>query len=78
MRDPNRIEVILEAIKKYWKENPDLRLGQIVTNLAPNTGYDTCFHPNIYYLEDDDFLKSLEKELSKSSDFNASDGQGGN
>lgn len=35
MRDPNRIPRILNLLRTYWEENPDLRMGQIVVNLTP-------------------------------------------
>ncbi len=34
MRDPARIDRILNMLKRYWKTYPDLRLGQIVENAA--------------------------------------------
>ena len=30
MRDPKRIDEMLEAISEVWKEHPDLRLGQLI------------------------------------------------
>lgn len=32
MRDPARIPPLLALLDAYWRENPDLRLGQIVNN----------------------------------------------
>lgn len=29
MRDPKRIQRIMEQIERIWKENPDMRLGQV-------------------------------------------------
>ena len=51
-RSPERIDNILHLIKQYWKKEPDLRLGQILGNIAAS---------NPYYLEDD----ILEKRLIK-------------
>jgi hypothetical protein len=34
MRDPKRIDVILDYIRKDWKESPDLRLPQLIENIA--------------------------------------------
>lgn len=53
MRDPNRIDAILEAIEVYWKENPDLRLMQLLLNAA------TTIDP--YYLEDEALLTLLRR-----------------
>jgi len=30
MRNPDRIDICLKQIEKVWKENPDLRFGQIL------------------------------------------------
>lgn len=35
MRDPARIDRILEKLRAYWKKYPDMRLGQIVENATP-------------------------------------------
>jgi hypothetical protein len=51
IRDPKRIDDILDALKLYWKENPDLRLTQIIGN---------CFGPHeLYYYEDEEFYQYL-------------------
>lgn len=34
MRGPNRIDDILERLKDIWKAYPDLRLGQLIMNVA--------------------------------------------
>lgn len=34
MRDPARIKIILSLLENYWQKNPDLRLCQIVGNIA--------------------------------------------
>lgn len=54
MRDPNRIPVILKAIKKVWTRNPDLRLGQLIVNAV-----DT--EDNVFYIEDENLLFWLEE-----------------
>lgn len=55
MRDPNRIDRILETIREYWKKNPDLRLSQIIHNADVR---DLHFH-----LEDDELEKEIRKTL---------------
>jgi uncharacterized protein YihD (DUF1040 family) len=50
MRDPKRIVKILCLIETIWKENPDLRLCQLIGNVAP---YDN------YHVEDDDLENRL-------------------
>jgi len=55
MRDPERIDVVLEEIAMYWKENPDLRLGQIIVNMNNNQ--------DPFYMEDDALLERLKSEI---------------
>ena len=57
MRDPNRIDIILEEIKNIWKEHPDLRLGQLLLNAVPET--------YLYYIEDDKLIEYLKNIFSK-------------
>lgn len=52
MRDPNRIEIILDGIKNIWKENPDLRLGQLLCNVLRD--------PALYHVEDEQLVRMLE------------------
>lgn len=39
--DTIRIPHILAALEKYWMQNPDLRLGQIVSGIAFDMNMDT-------------------------------------
>lgn len=57
MRDPNRIPEIVYALKKLWEANPDLRLGQLLTN-AINPGIP---YPELYYIEDNEHVSRLNK-----------------
>jgi len=55
-RNPERIDEVIEEVKKYWKENPDLRLGQLIFILSSK-------HNNIddpFYMEDDELLQTLK------------------
>jgi uncharacterized protein YihD (DUF1040 family) len=52
MRDPNRIPDMLSRLQTIWEKYPDLRLGQLITNVFRSEG--------LYYLEDDMFIKALE------------------
>jgi len=56
-RDPNRIPLILERLRKIWEKRPELRLGQLIENVFPNTPYDFI---TAYYIEDEEFIKTLE------------------
>lgn len=59
MRDPARIDPILERLRAYWTANPDLRLGQIVLNaLRDRRG--AVNKDNAFNAEDDKFLDGLD------------------
>lgn len=52
MRDPKRIAKVLTLIETIWMKNPDLRLCQLIGNVAP---YDN------YHVEDDDLAERLKE-----------------
>lgn len=56
MRDPNRIECIIDLLKQMWEEAPDWRLGQLLINL-------TYKDEDLYYLEDDKLEERLKSWL---------------
>lgn len=61
MRDPSRIDGVLEALEERWRSAPDLRLAQIIGNAGQAMGYRT----DPYYMEDYElmeYLKSWEDE----------------
>lgn len=64
MRDPNRIDPMIDFLRGYWKANPDLRLAQIIGNAFPG---------DAYYVEDDELLRRM-KEVAKKSSLLSSDG----
>lgn len=57
MRDINRIDKILDEIKKIWKQYPDLRFCQLIENFASGR--------MLYYIEDEDFIKMLKEYYEK-------------
>jgi hypothetical protein len=56
MRDPNRIDPIIEALRRAWKATPDFRLGQLVESQG------LFQEPEIdpYYVENEEMLAALE------------------
>jgi hypothetical protein len=59
MRDPARIDPLLDKLREAWIKEPDLRLAQlIVIAVKPKT---PC--PDVFYTEDDKLLKGLEDYL---------------
>jgi len=64
MRDPNRIEPMIQLIRDIWYAYPDLRLTQLIMN-ALNINSDP------YYIEDDKLKEALQKykELARRENF---------
>ena len=57
MRDPARIEEILERIRVAWHKSPDFRLGQfLVCATDPRTEV-----PEIFGMEDDILIERIER-----------------
>lgn len=46
MRDPNRIDTYIETLRRIWKKHPDLRLGQLITNMNTTK-------VSLFYVEED-------------------------
>jgi uncharacterized protein YihD (DUF1040 family) len=57
MRDPKRIDRVLQTVAAYWKQHPDLRLMQLLLNLA----YEG--HQDPFYLEDELLEERLRQWL---------------
>ena len=55
MRNPERIDKIMEAVKTEWKQVPDWRLGQLIVNLSRAAGREDPF-----FLEDDVLMGLLK------------------
>jgi len=56
MRDPNRIPLVLEHLKREWEKQPDLRLGQLLHYVYSNKYQHSSFHFDAFYVEDDVWL----------------------
>ncbi len=55
MRDPKRIDNVLAGLKRAWKIDPDMRLGQLVVNLSRTH--------DPFYVEDNDMLWAIQHYL---------------
>ena len=53
MRDPNRIDGVLAAVGEVWEKCPDMRLGQLLSNVYTD--------PTLYFIEDDKLVEGLTK-----------------
>ena len=56
MRNPERIPEILKELQEFWKQVPDWRLGQIISNCS----YELMGNNDPFYLEDKDLLQVLK------------------
>ena len=54
MRDPERIPMILAAVEREWRKNPDLRLGQLLVVVTKVQGPNPLFN-----VEDGQLLAAL-------------------
>lgn len=61
MRNPDRIPEMLKELEEFWKQVPDLRLGQIISNLS----YESMKNNDPFYMEDDDLLELLKQKNKK-------------
>ena len=60
MRDKRRIALILDEIERLWKSAPDIRYFQLISNLERMYEDEYEMKTDLFYLEDDDFLKWLK------------------
>jgi catechol 2,3-dioxygenase-like lactoylglutathione lyase family enzyme len=57
MRDPNRIDQVLDALREIWINEPDLRLGQLIVNAVGSS--EPC--SSVYAIEDYVLMRRLEE-----------------
>jgi len=57
MRNPNRIEPIIEKIKKLWLKNPDYRFGQLIMVIIKTEEQNI----KLFNLEEDELLEKIEE-----------------
>ena len=66
MRDPNRIDYYCDELAELWHKVPDWRFGQFILNMERacrmNEG------KNVFYMEDEDFFKFMNKYLKETVD----------
>ncbi len=65
MRDPKRIDYMLELFGVFWKKNPDLRMAQAISILNILYRRDSNKAPDndVFNLEDDDLEITIRKQL---------------
>ena len=60
MRDPTRIDAMLDALRTVWTEQPDLRLGQLIVIATRPTM--PCLE--LFNVEDQSLLEGLQSYRS--------------
>jgi hypothetical protein len=58
MRDPKRIDRMINKLRQVWHSSPDQRLGQLVCNLIAHDE-----KSNVYQIEDDKWESQLDNVL---------------
>lgn len=59
MRDPERIDLMTEELRKAWHKYPDWRLGQLIANaVRAETGVVNC---DPFFIEDDEMLVGIQR-----------------
>jgi len=68
MRDPDRIDLVIEELREVWKQNPDMRLTQLIQNVVIygskglyGASWATHTPPAFYNTEEETILLGLEK-----------------
>ena len=57
MRDPKRIDRIIDKLRQVWLKHPDWRLGQLISNLQGTGPQD------VFFAEEEEWEARLDKEL---------------
>lgn len=57
MRDPNRIRKFCDRLAAAWELVPDLRFGQLLSNIFVYTKIES---KDPFYLEDDSMIEQIE------------------
>lgn len=57
MRDPNRIDPIMEKLTELWKLHPDWRLCQLLSNIAKKVNWK---QDDLFHLGDDKLLEGMK------------------
>ena len=62
MRNPDRIPIIIKKLEQVWKEVPEWRLGQVISNLQGPGPQD------VFFLEDNEWEEILDRFLNEVKD----------
>jgi uncharacterized protein YihD (DUF1040 family) len=56
VRNPERIRPIISMLEKLWNHNPDMRLGQLISNL--------CHPAEPFYIDDETLRMAIKDQLN--------------
>ncbi len=59
MRDPKRIDEVLNVIRLVWSECPDLRLMQLLLNCLHKSDQITISADSVFNIEDEALMKAI-------------------
>lgn len=57
MRDPARIDQVLDVLRRVWTQNPDYRLGQLIINAVRPK--EPC--PEVFRIEDTVLARRIQR-----------------
>lgn len=69
MRDPKRIDEIMNVLTDIWKDNSDFRFGQLMSNVLGEISQKNSLY-DIFFPEDDKWLKWLQEYKEGHSVYN--------
>ena len=69
MRNPQRIDEVINALRDIWKSEPDLRFGQLMSNVLGEISQKNNLY-DIFFPEDKDWLKWLQEYKEGHSIYN--------
>ena len=61
MRDPNRIKPFCDELAELWSNWPDLRFGQIMSNIARYVQME--YRKDMFYMEEDELMEIFRHQL---------------
>lgn len=61
MRDPNRIQSFCTEFTELWSKYPDLRFGQIMSNISRYIQME--YRKDMFYMEEDELMKIIRDQL---------------
>ena len=65
MRDPARIPKFLALFEELWKQDPDMRFGQMVSWLAVGTSLLDPDNDIFWDMEESEWLTAIKKRLKQ-------------